>query len=87
MQYTTETHRWRGINVFFHCFDNIIVQNYRVQGPTLMRTRDLLSHCCEEALRVEETSHPEHTRPAIENPSGELAVPLQKLCKPETQGR
>ena len=50
-----------------------------------MRASDFLSHSSEEALRVEEASHPEHIRATIENPSGELTVSFQELREPEPQ--
>lgn len=62
------------------------MQHNRVQGPTLVRTRDLLSHRGKETLRVEESCHPKHTGPAIKNPVGELVISLQELCEPETNG-
>ena len=51
-----------------------------------MRARDFLSHSGEEALGVEEASHPEHIRATIENPGGELTVSFQELREPEPQG-
>ena len=48
-----------------------------------MSSGDLLPHGSEEALRVEETSHPEHVGSPSEDPSMELGIPLQKFSKPE----
>jgi len=44
---------------------------------------DLLSHGSEEALRVEETSHPENFRSTLKTPAVELSIPLQQLSKPK----
>lgn len=45
-----------------------------------------LSHCCKESLSVEESSHPERNRAAIEAPGMELAVSVNQLCEPEPKG-
>lgn len=45
-----------------------------------------LSHCCKESLSVEESSHPERNRSAIEAPGMELAVSVNQLCEPEPKG-
>ena len=62
---------------------DIVVQDHRVQSPPLVSSGDLLPHGSEEALRVEETSHPEHVGSPSEDPSMELGIPLQKFSKPE----
>lgn len=45
-----------------------------------------LSHCCKESLSVEESSHPERNRSAIEAPGMELAISVNQLCEPEPKG-
>lgn len=47
----------------------------------------LLSHSSEEALRVEETRHPEDIGAGSEDPLGELTIALYKFCEPEAQCR
>lgn len=44
-----------------------------------------LSHSSEEALRVEETSHPEHVGTPMLNPASELSVSLQQFRVPEPE--
>ena len=76
--------RWVG-HIFPHHTGHVIVQQHRVECPALVSASHLLSHGCQEALRIEEASHPEHVRPGLEDPAGELAVPLQQFCEPESQ--
>ena len=64
---------------------DIVVQDYRVQSPPLVSSGDLLPHGGEEALWVEETSHPEHVGSPGEDPSMELSIPLQQFSEPETK--
>ena len=45
----------------------------------------LLSHGCEEALRVEESCHPETGGSAIEQPGGKLSISVQQVGEPETK--
>ena len=45
-----------------------------------------LSHSGEETLWVEESRHPEDVGSTLETPGPELAVPLQEIRVPETQG-
>ena len=45
-----------------------------------------LSHSSKESLCVEESSHPESVRSALETPGRELVVTLHQLREPETKG-
>jgi len=51
-----------------------------------VRPGDLLTHGCQESLRIEETRHPECIRAAFEEPTGELGVAIQQISKPEADG-
>ena len=50
-----------------------------------MSSGNLLSHGCEEALRVEESCHPETGGSAIEQPGGKLSISIQQIGEPETK--
>ena len=50
-----------------------------------MSSGNLLSHGCEETLRVEESCHPETCGSAIEQPGGKLCVSVQQVGEPETK--
>ena len=52
-----------------------------------MRPGDLLAHRRQEALRVEEAGQPEHARPAVAQPAGELRVPVEQVREPEPERR
>ena len=82
----TRTFRWRTRDVLFHEFCDVIVQDNGVQGPAFVSSGDLLSHGSQEALWVEEASHPEDSGAAVEHPAAELGVAVQEVCEPETQG-
>ena len=64
---------WRGRShlVFGHLCD-LIEHDDAVQCPALVRSGHLLSHGRNEALRVEEASHPKDVRAAIKYPCPEL---------------
>ena len=40
-----------------------------------------------QTLSIEETGHPETGRLGVEDPLGELVVPLKQLGEPESDGR
>ena len=44
-----------------------------------------LSHGGKEALRVEESRHPEHIWPSLENPTSKLLIAFQEFGIPETE--
>lgn len=73
-------------DVILHPLRHLVAQHHAVQGPALVRPSDLLSHGCQEALRVEETCHPEAVGSPFKDPGLELTVPLKQLCEPEPQG-
>jgi hypothetical protein len=50
-----------------------------------MEPCNFLSHGSEEALRIEETSDPEHLRPAMITPPLELAISFQEFCVPKSK--
>ncbi len=53
---------WRIVNVFFGEPCDQILTDHTVEGPTLVTSSHLLSHCGQETLRVEETRHPENLK-------------------------
>ena len=77
----TFTGRWS--DVFFHQLCHVVIQYNCVESPTFVSSCDLLTHGCQETLRVEESGHPEHARPSLEQPACELTVPIKKIRKPE----
>ena len=54
-----------------------------IQCPAFVQSCDLLPHCSEETLRIEETSDPEHFWSAMITPTLELTISLKQLCVPE----
>ena len=63
-----------------------VLTDHTVKCPSLVQPRHLLSHSCEESLRVEEASDPEHLGSAMETPAFKLAISLEKLSVPEAKG-
>ena len=51
---------WRIVNVFFSKPSDQILTNDTVKCPAFVTPRHLLPHSCQEALGIEEPSHPEH---------------------------
>ena len=62
---------------------HLVTQYDTVLGPAFMHPSNFLSYSRQEALRVEESHHPEHIWTSGEEPCGPLLVPLQKLFEPE----
>ena len=75
----------RSTNIFFHHLRNFIVKHDTIERPTLVRTRDFLSHGGEEASRVEESGHPEGGWSTFEQPRIKLLVAIEKVGEPETK--
>ena len=78
---------WRLGDILFHHPCHVIVQEYRVQCPATMGPCYFLTHGCQEALRVEEASHPEDIGPSLKDPGKELAITLQQFSEPEAKCR
>ena len=51
---------WRVVNVLLGEARYQVLADDGVEGPSLVRPGHLLPHGGQEALRVEETGHPEH---------------------------
>ena len=49
-----------------------------------MSSRDLLAHRRQKTLRVEESGHPEHVWATVEQPAGQLRVPIKQVRGPES---
>ena len=73
-------------NILLHHLGDLIIQHHAIQGPSLVRTRDLLSHGGQETSWVEEASHPETRGTALEEPRRELRVTVEQVGEPETEG-
>ena len=73
-------------NVLLHHASDLIVEYDGIEGPSLVRTSDFLTHGCEEALWVEESSHPEAGWSSVEEPRAELVVAVQEVSEPESEG-
>ena len=71
--------------VFFHHLSNVVHKHHTIESPALVSSCYLLSHGCEEALRVEESCHPETGGSAIEQPGGKLSISVQQVGEPETK--
>ena len=85
MTSSLRTFRGRPADVFLHQFRHFIVENDAVERPALVRTRDLLSHGCQESGRVEEAGHPETCGTTLKEPRVELLVSVEQVSEPETE--
>ena len=65
--------RWI-MNVIFGKSGDQILTNDAVQGPALVSSGHLLSHCCKKTLRIEESSWPENFWSTTEAPLFELSI-------------
>jgi len=71
----------------FHELGDFVVEDDGVERPALVSACQLLSHRCQEALRVKEARHPADLWPAVEQPATQLGVALQHLRVPEAERR
>ena len=71
--------------VFFHHLSNVVHKHHTIESPALVSSCYLLSHSCEETLRVKEPCHPETGGSAIEQPGGKLSISIQQIGEPETK--
>ena len=71
-----DTFSWGRRDVLLHHPCHFVVDNDTVQSPAFVCSSHLLSHGRDEALRIEEASHPERVWSSFKDPATKLGISL-----------